>query len=258
VVKSGYDAAAPSFDRHRALPGHVPDAIRTTVLGVVDATSRPRLLDLGAGTGRIGRAFVAAGDDYVGVDLSLGMLREFARRSDRSHTAPALVQGDGQRLPFRNAVFDAVLLVQVVGAAQDWHLLVEEARRVLRPAGALVVGHAVAPDSGVDAQMKQRLALILQALDVPSYHVKTRGVVQPWLEARAHTSTRIVAAKWTTQRSPGMFLARQQTGARFSRLPVSIQATALRKLGAWAIEQFGSLDATFCEQHAFELQVFKF
>ena len=42
---------------------------------------RARLLDLGAGTGRIGRPFVAAGDDYVGVDLSLGMLREFARRA---------------------------------------------------------------------------------------------------------------------------------------------------------------------------------
>jgi predicted RNA methylase len=27
----------------------------------------PRLLDVGAGTGRIGATFVAAGDDYVGV-----------------------------------------------------------------------------------------------------------------------------------------------------------------------------------------------
>src|SRR5258705_13776305 len=78
AVTSPYDAAAPSFDRHRALPDGVPEAIRATTLAAIAASPRPRLLDLGAGTGRIGRSFVAAGDDYVGVDLSVGMLRKFA------------------------------------------------------------------------------------------------------------------------------------------------------------------------------------
>jgi ubiquinone/menaquinone biosynthesis C-methylase UbiE len=258
VHTSFYDPVAESFDLHRALPAHVPDSIRTAVLGAIDAASRPRLLDLGAGTGRIGRAFVAAGDDYVGVDLSLGMLREFARWRDRTRYPVTLVQGDGQRLPFRDAAFDAVLLVQLVGAAQNWRLLVEEARRVLRLSGALVVGHAVGPPSGIDAQMKQRLAMALEELGVSSYHMETRGVVQPWLEARAQASRRIVAAEWVADRSPGMFLNRQRTGARFSRLAESIQTTALHNLSEWAIEQFGSIDATFFEQHAFELQVFKF
>ena len=47
--------------------------------------------------GGIGWPFVAAGDDYVGVDLSLGMLRAFVARCER---APRLVQADGHRLPF--------------------------------------------------------------------------------------------------------------------------------------------------------------
>jgi predicted TPR repeat methyltransferase len=72
---SAYDTAAPAFDRHRALPDGVPQAIRAAVVAATGAPS-PRLLDLGAGAGRIGRPFVAAGDDYVGIDLSLGMLRE--------------------------------------------------------------------------------------------------------------------------------------------------------------------------------------
>jgi hypothetical protein len=41
-------------------------------------------------------------------------------------------------------------------------------------------------------------------------------------------------------------------------LPALVKAQALRDLGAWAAETFGSLDAVFYEQHAFELQVFKF
>jgi ubiquinone/menaquinone biosynthesis C-methylase UbiE len=254
---SRYDAAAPSFDRHRALPRGVPEKIRVAILSALGAT-RPRVLDLGAGTGRIGRPFVVAGDDYVGVDLSLGMLREFARRSRQASPTPRLVQADGERLPFRDATFDAVLLVQVIGAAQSWRTLVTEAQRALQPAGALIVGHAVAPAAGIDAQMKQRLASLLDELGVSSYHMETRGVAQPWLEARAQTSTRVAAAEWTAERTPGGFLVRQQTGARFSRLPEAVRAAALRKLAEWAGATFGSLDIAFRERHAFELQVFKF
>jgi len=64
---SAYDAAAPSFDRHRALPYGVPDTIRDTILRA-GLPPRPRLLDLGAGSGRIGRPFVQTGDDYTAVD----------------------------------------------------------------------------------------------------------------------------------------------------------------------------------------------
>src|SRR5688500_8784760 len=86
-LTSGYDAIAPRFDRDRALPDGVAEAIRAAVLAA--AAVRPRVLDLGAGTGRIGRPFVAAGDDYVGVDLSLGTLRAFMARCERT---PRLVQ----------------------------------------------------------------------------------------------------------------------------------------------------------------------
>lgn len=254
---SPYDAAAPSFDRYRALPQGVPEKIRIAILGAL-GTTRPRVLDLGAGTGRIGRAFVVAGDDYVGVDLSLGMLREFARRSRQAIPTPRLVQADGERLPFRDATFDAVLLVQVIGAAQSWRTLVMEARRALRPAGALILGHSVAPAAGIDAQMKQRLASLLEELGESSYHKETRGVVQPWLETCAQTSWRVAAAEWTAERTPGGFLVRQQTGARFSRLPEAVRIVALRKLAEWAGATFGSLDVAFREQHAFELQLFKF
>src|SRR5437660_2889406 len=119
---SAYDAAACTFDFYRTLPEGATEAIRAAILDSVDASSRPRLLDLGAGTGRIGWPFVAGGDDYVGVDLSYGMLRIFAGRCRHRHRA-ALVQGDGCALPFADAVFDAVLLVQIFGGLQDWRRL---------------------------------------------------------------------------------------------------------------------------------------
>jgi demethylmenaquinone methyltransferase/2-methoxy-6-polyprenyl-1,4-benzoquinol methylase len=259
VLISAYDAAAPSFDHYRALPDGVPNAIHSAILATITATSPPRLLDLGAGTGRIGWPFVAAGDDYVGVDLSLGMLREFARRVDRDNRyATRLVQADGERLPFGDAMFDAVILIQITGAARDWRRLIGESRRVLRSPGALVIGQSVMPTDGLDARMKQRLASYLDRKGVASYHVNARDDVQHRLEAIAHRNTRLVAAAWDAERTPRGFLQRQRSGAQFSKLPDAIKADSLRTLSAWAAATFGSLDASFAEKHVFELRIFEF
>jgi SAM-dependent methyltransferase len=253
---SAFDSVAPTFDRHRALPDGAAEAIRAAVLGAVDASS-PRLLDLGAGTGRIGIPFVAAGDDYVGVDFSFGMLSEFKGRAAECVHAPRLVQADGERLPFADASFDAVMLIQVFGGMRGWRRLLVEARRVLRGAGVLVLGRAVAPPDGLDAQMKQRLALLLGEIGAPVDRANTRQDAQGWLEQQAR-GTRLVAATWTARRTPRGFIERHRTGARFSALPAPVQEEAMRRLAGWAATAFGSLDAASVEPYEFELQLFRF
>jgi ubiquinone/menaquinone biosynthesis C-methylase UbiE len=287
---SVYDAAAPTFDRHRALPDGAPEAIRAAVLEAVEAAS-PRLLDLGAGTGRIGIPFIAARDDYVGVDLSFGMLSEFKRRAaDRAFSsevdtgsrqenasnqesrapfrfnrngkgssarAPRLVQADGEHLPFRDATFDAVMLIQVFGGMRGWRRLLAEARRVLRGAGVLVLGRTLAPPDGLDARMKARLALLLDEIGASADRTNTRQDAQGWLEQQAR-GTRLVAATWTARRTPREFIERHGTGARFSPLPAPVKEEAMRRLAAWAATAFGSLDAASVESHGFELQLFRF
>lgn len=259
VSVSSYDHVAPAFDQHRALPAKAAAAVRKTVLSAIDAASSPRLLDLGAGTGRIGRAFVDAGDDYCGVDLSFGMLREFTSHAARErNSTPRLVQADGERLPFAEATFDAVMLIQVIGAARDWRRLLAEARRVLRPDGALIVAHTVMPEDGLDEQMKRRLAALLAEVGASSYHINLRRDVQRRLDLAAGRETRVVAAEWDAARTPRAFIERQRSGARFSVLPEMAKDAALRRLSAWAVEEFGSLDAVFPERHAFELSIFRF
>ena len=235
----------------------MPEAIRTVVLHSVK-TSRPRLLDLGAGSGRVGMPFVAARDDYVGVDLSSGMLREFARRAAAHDVSSRLVQADGQQLPFRDATFDGVMLIQVFGGLRGWRRFIAEARRVLRPAGALIVGRTSLPPDGLDARMKQRLAEILDALGVRQDRPNARDDVEHWLKPNASSSENIIAATWTASRTPRGFIERHGTGARFSALPASVKTQALRDLGVWAIATFGSCDAVASEPHAFELQIFRF
>lgn len=243
-----YDLMASGFDRRRALPDGVPETIRAAILGSV-AADRPALLDLGAGAGRIGRCFVQAGDDYIGADLSLGMLLAFAD----SIATPRLVQADGACLPFADATFDAVLLVQVLSGAHGWRHLLTDAMRVLRPGGVLFAGRVVAPDDGIDARMKAHLATILDGMDVHPYRDKPRDYALSWL-IRAMPDRRVLtAATWTAERTPAAFLERHGGGARFSVLDDAVKRDAMRLLADWAGEQFGSLDTAFAEQFRFEL-----
>jgi len=255
-----FDATAPTFDLYRALPRGVPEAIRSAILASIPAPSLPRVLDLGAGTGRIGKAFVAAGDAYVGVDLSLQMLRQFAAPTGaKGGRGPRLAQADAEQLPFCDAAFDVVLLIQVLSGARRWERLLGEARRVLRARGALVVGQAAASQVGIDAQLKSRLATILEEHRVGPHQPKqSREEAFSWLESVTRRRVSVVAASWTADRTPREFMARHRTGARFGTLPTAIQEEALRQLSAWAEAKFGSLDARFTETHSFGLDMFVF
>jgi SAM-dependent methyltransferase len=253
-----FDAIADDFDRFRALPPGAPAAIREAMWDALGSAPAARVLDLGAGTGRVGEAFVAAGDAYVAVDPSARMLARFAgKAAHRGGPVPALVQADGRLLPFLPGTFDAVLIVQVLSGSPAWRRLLAEARRVLRDGGALVLGKTTGPPEGVDARMRTQLARILAEAGIDARGPGARrDEARDWLAPGARRMTEVVAARWNATRSPRDFLIRHATGARFAALPQPVKDEALRKLGDWAIATFGSLDATLDEPHAFLLDVF--
>jgi demethylmenaquinone methyltransferase/2-methoxy-6-polyprenyl-1,4-benzoquinol methylase len=118
VITLGQDAR---WRRHvaEALPWSAPGA---------------RILDVGAGTGRLARA-VRAHDPtrrVVGVDFALEMLQQ-------SGNAVQVAAGDAQRLPFADAQFDAVVSGFLVRNLADIERGLREQVRVLRPGGTLAV-----------------------------------------------------------------------------------------------------------------------
>lgn len=99
-----------------------------------------RLLEIGVGTGRISLPLHRRGRRTVGIDLSEPMLERYqAKAAAERLTAPAVVRGDATRLPFGDALFDAVIEVHVLHLIPQWRRAVAEARRVLVPGGVLVV-----------------------------------------------------------------------------------------------------------------------
>jgi ubiquinone/menaquinone biosynthesis C-methylase UbiE len=256
---STYDAIASSFERYRSLPPSVVESIRSAIKSTTRLPDQARVLDLGAGTGRLARSFLTGGDFYVGVDSSLGMLQEFSAKPEfRDSKTSLLAEAEGGQLPFRNAIFDLVLLMQVLNSA-NWRPMLDECLRVLQPGGIVVVGHTKSPESGVDAQLKRQLAAILEAMRVPWRQPREwRRQALACLEDVCVRHSHREAACWKVTTSAEEFLLRHRTGARFAALPLAVQQESLAKLRGWAETTFGSVNASFEEHHSFGLSIFEF
>ncbi len=254
-MTSAFDSVASSFERFRALPNGVPEAIRSAIYAAVSIPSPARVLDLGAGTGRIGRIFAQAGDSYFGLDASLGMLQEFRRNTKEGF----LVQADGRHLPFRDQAFDVVLLMHVLSGTGEFQAMISEARRVCNAKGIIVAGHTANPESGIDALLKQQLKLILEQKGIAWHRPqKAYRAALAFLEAMSKRHIHVNAASWNVDATPQDFLLRHRSGARFAALPAAIQEQALQQLTTWAEKTFGALDKSFKEQRSFELDIFEF
>jgi ubiquinone/menaquinone biosynthesis C-methylase UbiE len=107
------------------------------VLHALRACSARSVLDVGCGTGLLATRIRSEihGAHVVGCDFSRGMLARAARRVQ----APALVQGNALRLPFRDASFDAVTSTEAFHWFPDQVAALREFRRVLVPRGRILV-----------------------------------------------------------------------------------------------------------------------
>lgn len=108
---------------------------RKRVVRLIDPKPGERILDLAAGPGTSSVPLAAAGATVVPCDFSLGMLN--VGREVR----PGLpfVAGDGMRLPFADASFDAVTISFGIRNFADPAGGMAELRRVTRPGGRVVV-----------------------------------------------------------------------------------------------------------------------
>ena len=135
---NSFGPAAHTYERGR--PGY-PDAALDWLL----PPGQPRVLDLGAGTGKLTRSLTSRGLPVTAVDPSDGMLDELRR------VLPAVPahRGTAEQIPLPDDSVDVVLV------AQAWHWVdparaVPEIARVLAPGGRLGLLWNVRDEDGAD------------------------------------------------------------------------------------------------------------
>ena len=167
------------------------------------------------------------------------------------------MQADGQRLPFRDAAFDAVMLIQVFGGCATGGSSPPRRGACCARTGALVIGRIGRARGRRRRAHEAAARVISRSRGRRADHVNARDDVGTRL-GRSRDERRVVAADGRRSARRAQFIDRHRTGARFSALPEPVKDEALARLAAWARATFGSLDAASPEPHAFELQIFKF
>ncbi|GJF35135.1 type 11 methyltransferase [Kitasatospora sp. NE20-6] len=123
---SSFGAAAAAYAEHR------PDYAQAAVRWVLEAAPGSRVLDLGAGTGKLTATLVASGAEVVAVEPDPAMLSELRRALPTVRALP----GSAEVIPLPDASVDAVL----AGNAMHWFDMAvagPEIARVLAPGGVL-------------------------------------------------------------------------------------------------------------------------
>jgi malonyl-CoA O-methyltransferase len=135
-VRAAFTRGAPAYDARAGVQPRV--RARALAMALEAAPSARRVLDVGAGTGRLLASLLAErpGVRAVALDLAPGMCLA-ARATARAATPCA---ADAERLPFRGAAFDLVLSTSTLQWLPRLEPALSEAARVLAPGGRLVVG----------------------------------------------------------------------------------------------------------------------
>jgi ubiquinone/menaquinone biosynthesis C-methylase UbiE len=134
-----YDDMSARYESGRALSGKAANTWLATVAPFVQRSARPRILDLGAGTGRFSVLFARSFEaTVVGIEPSMGMLAAAAHEKPQPDGL-TYVAGSAERLPLADTTCDLVWLSHVWHHIRDHQACAAELRRVVRAGNHVLV-----------------------------------------------------------------------------------------------------------------------
>ena len=159
---SSFGAAAAAYERGR--PPYPAAAVDWLL-----PEGASRVLDLGAGTGKLTRQLRGRGLDVIAVEPSEGMREQLAR----AVPGAAVHAGSAEQIPLPDDSVDAVLV------AQAWHW-VDRSRAVPEVARVLVPGGRLGLVWNIRDEREDWVAELGQILHDPGeHHRQNRGIVGP-------------------------------------------------------------------------------
>ena len=205
-----------------------------------ELAGREPCLEIGVGTGRIAIPLHERGLAIVGTDIAPAMLGRLVANAGGRIPFPVLL-ADATRLPLVASSFGAVIASHVLHLISDWKTAVDQALRVLRPGGVLLVdfgGGTPAPWSEPCKELLQRHDLFrirpgVSAPDDVSDHLGTPGSARP-----------LPAVRMTVRRSLAQDLDEWERQIHSWTWPYSAHQmqAACEEVRTWAADQGWDLD----------------
>jgi len=241
-----FNDQAQTFESRAGLDLTVGRAVAQAVQNRFSLCPNDVLLEIGAGTGTIGRHFAELSVSYVGMDLSRSMLRSCQRNRPGASGRMLLVQADGNATwPVRSHSVSVVFASRVVHLLDAAHL-VHEFKRAGRPGGYLAIGRVTREADALRSRLRRRKRAILaeHGLHSSDGMKKSEELVARCLAGGAALLEPTTVARWTRRTTAEEVISEWEGRPDFGGVQIHTEfRTALfRELRAWACREFGSLD----------------
>ncbi len=207
------------------------------------AALRPdsRVLDLGAGTGRMSVPLARAGCRVIGVDVSHVMLASL--RSKAGAVRVAAIAGDGAQLPIADASCDAVVVARLLYLVPELRRLLDEVRRVLKPGACLL--HEWGNGAGVEewVQIREHARALFESAGIAEpFHPGVRHAA----DVDAYLLEHGFELRDLREFDPDIVMTLRQFLDRIAsgecsytwKVPTDVQRRCVSALVAWATDRF--------------------
>ena len=115
-----------------------PEQHRRILKSLISPIKNSRVLDIACGTGGAITHFDNS-NEYTGLDLSYSMLKQAVRRAEKkSFNKCCLIQGNAEKLLFKNESFDFALMDTALHMIPQYQLAIAEIAKVLTKNGLFV------------------------------------------------------------------------------------------------------------------------
>ncbi|HWI14677.1 MAG TPA: class I SAM-dependent methyltransferase [Burkholderiales bacterium] len=152
-LRNSYRLIAPFYD---FVAGPLFAGARRASLARLPLDASAEVLIDGVGTG-LDLPYLPTLHRYTALDITRAMLVRAVRRGTDANVV--WVEGDSQRLPFRDGAFDYVVLHLILAVVPDGAEALREAARVVKPGGRLLVFDKFLP-RGRHAPLRRMLSPI--------------------------------------------------------------------------------------------------
>lgn len=125
---AGYNLAANYYDEKEK---YLNSFEKNKMLPLLGDVIKKKILDVGAGTGRLSLQLFKAGAEVIALDMSNSMLKKLRAKNKQIQ----IVIGDAENLPFENESFDIVIAAFLVVHLQNPRRFFDEVYRVLKDDG---------------------------------------------------------------------------------------------------------------------------